>query len=151
MHPAPSTVPTDRGRTSRPPVERAGEPTITELVNELRQESSELLSKEIELARLEIANAIGRLQTGISSMATGGMVAFSGFLFLLAAGAFGLDLVLETPWLSTLIVGAVAILLGAALLVVGKSRLEHLTPKRSLRSLRKDGELVKEHLPGGGS
>jgi hypothetical protein len=126
-------------------------PTITELVSELRHETTELFRKEVELARLEVTSTMTRLQTGVSSMALGGVVAFAGLPFLLAAAAFGLDRVLHAPWLSTLIVGAVAILLGVVLLAMGKARLDHLAPKRTLESLRHDTELLQEHLPGGGS
>jgi hypothetical protein len=84
-------------------------------------------------------------------MAIGAVIACGGFLVLLAASVLGLDLVLRTPWLSTLIVGGVAVALGAVLLAVGKSRLTRLTPERSLRSLRRDTALVEDHLPGGGS
>ena len=126
-------------------------PSISELVSDLTREISELIRREVELARLEVSQAITRVQTGVSSMAIGGVVAFAGFLVLLVAAALGLDLVVQTPWLSTLIVGAIAVVLGGVLLAVGKSRLTRLTPERSLRSLRRDSELVQEHLPGGGS
>jgi hypothetical protein len=126
-------------------------PSISELVSDLTRETSELIRREVELARLEVSEAVARVQTGVSSMAIGGVFAFAGLLVLLAAAAFGLDLVLHTPWLSTLIVGAAAVVLGAILLAVGKSRLTRLTPERSLRSLRRDSELVQDHLPGGNS
>ena len=126
-------------------------PSISELVSDLTRETSELFRREVELARLEVSQAITRVQTGVSSMAIGGIVAFAGFLVLLVAAALGLDLVLQTPWLSTLIVGGIAVVLGGVLLAVGKSRLTRLTPERSLRSLRRDSELVQDHLPGGGS
>jgi hypothetical protein len=130
--------------------EREG-PSIGELVSDLTRETSELIRKEMELARLEMSQAITRIETGVSSLAIGGVVAFAGFLVLLAAAALGLDLVVHAPWLSALIVGGVAVVLGAVLLALGKSRLTNLTPERSLRSLRRDTELVQEHLPGGGS
>jgi hypothetical protein len=126
-------------------------PSISELISDLTRETSELIHREVELARLEVSQAVARIQTGMSSMAIGGIFAFAGFLVLLAAAAFGLDLVLHTPWLSTLIVGGAAVVLGVVMLAVGKSRLTRLTPERSLRSLRRDTELVQDHLPGGGS
>jgi len=130
--------------------EREG-PSIADLISDLTRETSELIRKEMELARLEMSQAIARIETGVSSMAIGGVVAVAGFLVLLAAAVLGLDLVVHAPWLSALIVGGVAVAIGAVLLAVGKSRLTHLTPERSLRSLRRDTELVQEHLPGGGS
>ena len=126
-------------------------PSISELVSDLSRETSELFRREVDLARLEVSQAVARVQTGMSSMAVGGVFAFAGLVVLLVAAALGLDLVLHTPWLSTLIVGGVAVVLGAVMLAVGKSRLTRLTPERSLRSLRQDSELVQEHLPGGGS
>ncbi len=126
-------------------------PSITELVSDPRRESSELIRKEVELAKLEITNTLSRLQAGVSAMALGGVAAFAGLLFVLAAAAFALDRVLQEPWLSSLIVGAVAILLGIAALAVGKAKLDHLTPQRSMDSIRQDTQLLQEHLPGGGS
>jgi Putative Actinobacterial Holin-X, holin superfamily III len=130
---------------------RVPEPTITELMSDLREETTELFRKEVELARLEISNAVSRFATGVSAFAVGGAVAFAGLLFLLAAAAFGLDQVLHMPWLSTLIVGAAAVVIGAICFAVAKAKLVHLTPERSLHSLKQDGQLVGEHLPGGGS
>jgi putative superfamily III holin-X len=98
-----------------------------------------------------MSQAITRVETGVSSMAIGGVVAFGGFLVLLAAAVLGLDLVVHALWLSTLIVGGLVLVVGAGLLFAGKSRLTHLAPERSLHSLRRDTELVQEHLPGGGS
>lgn len=127
------------------------EPTLTELVSDLRQETTDLFRKEVELARLEIASSVSRILTGVSTFAVGGVVAFAGLMFLLASAAFGLDLLLQTPWLSTLIVGATAAVIGAICFAVAKTQLVHLTPERSIHSLRQDTQLVQEHLPGGGS
>lgn len=129
----------------------ASEPTLSELVSDLRQETTELFRKEVQLARIEISDAVSRLVTGVSVSAVGGVVAFAGLLCLLAAAVFGLDTALSTPWLSALIVGAVTIVVGGICVAVGKAKLTHLTPDRSLHSLKQDTELVQEHLPGGGS
>ena len=138
------------------PAQVEGEgPSIAVLVSDLTRETSELIRKEMELTRLETSRAITRIETGVSSLAIGGVVILAGFLVLLAAAVLGLDLVVHRPWLSALIVGGVAVALGGVFLAVGKSRLTRLTPERSLRSLRRDAELVREHLaqdlPGGGS
>ena len=127
------------------------EPSLAELVSDLRRESTELFRKEVQLARIEISDALTRVVTAISVFAVGGIVVFAGLLFLLAAAAFGLDTVLRTPWLSTLIVGAATIVIGAICFAIGKGKLTHLTPDRSLHSLQQDTELVQQHLPGGGS
>jgi hypothetical protein len=149
MSPTPSRIYPESAplAESRP----ASEPTISQLVSDLREETSELFRKEVQLARLEISSSISRLTTGLSAFAVGGVFALAGLLFLLAAAAFGIDTVLHTPWLSTLIVGASAVVIGAICFAIGKTKLVKLTPERSLHSLREDGQLVQDHLPGGGS
>jgi hypothetical protein len=51
-------------------------------------------------------------------------------------------------WLAALIVGLVVLGIGAALLLIGKSRFEagSLTPDRTLRTLREDQAWLKERL-----
>ena len=149
MSPTPSRIYPERAPLTD--THRAPEPTISELVSDLRHETTELFRKEVELARLEISGSITRLTTGVSVFAVGGVVASAGLLFLLAAAAFGLDTVLHAPWLSTLIVGAAAVVVGAICFAIGRTKLAHLTPERSLQSLREDTQLVQDHLPGGGS
>ena len=139
----------DHDPPAYPHVDR--ELSIGQLVSELTRETSELVRKEMELARLETSQAFSRIETGVSSMAIGGVVALGGFFVLLAAAVLGLDVVVQKPWLSALIVGGAVVVLGAVLLAVGKSRLTDLTPEHTLHSLRRDTELVQEHLPGGGS
>ena len=142
--------PIERGRTM--PAELAGrEPSISKLVADLTHETTDLVRKEAELARVETANAVARLEAGLLSMALGGGVAGMGLLFLLAAAVLGIDLALHALWLSTLIVGAAVVLVGAVLLALGRRNLAHLAPERTLRSLRRDKELLQEHLPGGGA
>jgi hypothetical protein len=52
------------------------------------------------------------------------------------------------PWLAALIVALVVLAIGAALLLVGKNRLdaEALTPKRTMRALREDEAWIRERL-----
>ena len=138
-------------RTTPPAPQRSPEPSLSELVSDLRQETTELFRKEVQLARIELSEAVARLVTGISVSAIGGAVAYAGLLFLLAAAAFGLDTAIKTPWLSAAIVGAATIVIGGICVAIGKAKLTHLTPDRSLQSLKQDTELVQEHLPGGGS
>lgn len=149
MSPTPSRIYPERAPLTD--AQRPPEPSITELVSDLRNETTDLFRKEVELARLEISGSITRLTTGISAFAVGGVIAFAGLLFLLAAAAFGLDTVLHAPWLSTLIVGSAAVVIGAICFAIGKAKLVRLTPERSLHSLREDKQLVQDHLPGGGS
>jgi hypothetical protein len=139
------------GAGATPTLVDHGEPSIRDLVGDLTHEAAELVRKEVELARVEIEDKIDRLQSGFVSMTIGGSVAFAGLLFVLASAALGLDRLLHERWLSSLIVGAGAALVGVSLLAWGRRSLGGLAPKRSLRSLNRDKEMIQEHLPAGGA
>ena len=149
MSPTPSRLYPESTRTAEPA--HVAEPTISELVSDLRHETTQLFRQEVQLARIELSDAVARIVTGVSVSAVGGVLAFAGVLFLLAAAAFGLDTALREPWLSALIVGASSAIIGAVCVAIGRTKFTHLTPERSLHSLKQDTELVQEHLPGGGS
>ena len=84
---------------------------------------------------------------GAGALAAGGVIAFSGWLALLAAAILGLSQVLA-PWLSALIVAVVVIALGAGLALFGKSRLkaDALVPHRTLNSLREDQAWIRDQV-----
>jgi fatty acid desaturase len=129
--------------TGRPKSERP----VTALFSDLVNETSLLFRQEIELFKAETAEAVGRAGRGAAAIAVGGIFALGGFLALLATAALALAIVLP-PWLSALIVGIVALVIAAILLLVGKSRLgaEALMPRRTLSSLREDKTWLKEQV-----
>lgn len=122
--------------------------SVIQLVSDVSRELQDIVRKEIELARLEIGENISSLNSSIASLAIGGVILHSGFLVLLAAAVLGLNELLEQMWLSAVVIGALTIGIGAILLVEARSRLrgERLQPTRSQRSLRKDKQLISEHV-----
>lgn len=125
-----------------------GERSIGELMGDLARESSDLIQKEIELARLETTEKIGELKTGVASVAVGGAIVFAGLLILLQAAALALDLVLHRPWLSFAAVGGATLVIGLVALLAGRKRVgaDTLTPERTVASLRKDQRTVARHV-----
>lgn len=125
-----------------------GERSIGELMGDLARESSDLIQKEIELARLETTEKIGELKTGLASVAVGGVIVFAGLLVVLHGAALALDLVLQRPWLSFAAVGGATLLIGLIALLAGRKRVsvETLTPERSVASLRSDQRTVARHV-----
>src|SRR6476469_3795580 len=97
-----------------------GERSVGELMGDLARESSELVQKEIKLAKLETMEKLSEFKTGLGSMAVGGAIAFAGRLILLEAAALALDRVLLQPWLSWAIVGGATMLLGIIALLIGR-------------------------------
>lgn len=136
---------TTAGRT------HAGGRTLAGLFTDLWRETSTLVHEEAELAKAEVSEKVSQVGSGVAAMAVAGAILFAGFLMLLfaAAGAIALMVPPETtPWLPALIVGVVVLIIGLFALAAGRSKLqaENLKPTRSIASLRRDGELVKEHV-----
>lgn len=123
--------------------------SIATLFSDLTQETTTLLRKEVELAKVEISEKVSQTQSGLVSLAVGGAIAYAGLLVLLAAAVYGLATLLDgNMGLSALIVGVVVAIIGYVLLLRGRSNLkaENLTLPRTAGSLRRDTELAKEQM-----
>ncbi|HUG21529.1 phage holin family protein [Piscinibacter sp.] len=124
--------------------------SLAGLFSDLWRETTTLVHDEAELAKADMTEKVSQAVTGARSMAIGGAILFAGFIVLLfaAVNALGLVLPLElAPWLSPLIVGGLVMLVGYVALAAGRRELktENLMPSRSIDSLRRDGQTVKEH------
>jgi hypothetical protein len=121
--------------------------SIAALLADLANETGTLVRQEIALFKAEIGEKLGRLGMGTGAIAAGGLIAFSGWLALIAAAILGLAKVVA-PWLAALIVGVVVLAIGAGLLFFGKSRLaaDTLVPRRTLNSLREDEEWIRDQI-----
>jgi uncharacterized membrane protein YqjE len=119
--------------------------SIADLARRLMTQTSELARKEIELARVELAEAMDVLRSAAISSVVGATVTFGGFLMLLAAAALGLDELLHRPWLSALAVGLGCCVAGGVLVLAARRRLgsDALVPDKSAESLRRDRKLVQ--------
>ena len=128
------------------PRSRSGRP-VSMLLSDLARETGTLISQEFALFKAELQEKLGRLGGGVGALAAGGMVAFSGWLVLLAAAVLGLSHAVA-PWLAALIVAVVTLAIGAGLLLFGRSRMkaDTLVPGRTLNSLREDQAWIREQL-----
>jgi len=122
--------------------------SLAQLFSDLTYESSELVRKEIQLAKAELSESVSELKAGVVAMTLSAPLLFGGFLVLLLAAVLGLNEALHRPWLSALIVGGVVTVLGLIALLAGRSRVGNVdvTPARSARSLREDKDMVKSHV-----
>jgi hypothetical protein len=118
---------------------------IAGLISDLATDIGTLVSQEVALFKTEIGEKLSRAATGVGAIAAGALVAFSGWLALIAAAILGLAKVLAA-WLAALAVGTVVIAIGAGLLWFAKRRLdaEALIPRRTLNSLRENEEWIRE-------
>lgn len=123
--------------------------SLPTLLADLSRETIDLVRQEMALARAEVTRAVSTTRTALASMAGGAVVALGGFIVLLLAVVNGLAMFLPpemAPWLAPLIVGGVVLFIGWMMLKGGESKLEadSLKPRRTMESLRRDGQLVQE-------
>jgi hypothetical protein len=122
-----------------------GERSVSDLVRDLSQQSSELARKEVELAKAEMELKAKRLGIGAGAFGAAGLVG------LLALGALTATLILALAtamesWLAALIVTAVYAAVAGVLALIGKTRVEAGTPpvpERAIETTKEDVEHVK--------
>ncbi len=140
----------DTTATRVPPTEGR---SLIGLFSDLWRETTRLIHAEAELAKAELSEKVSEFQNGLVAMAIGGAVLFAGFIVLLMAAAAGLYFVLRSDtehaiWLAPLIVGLTVVIAGAIGIAKGRSNMKasSLAPERTMRSLQRDAQLVKEHI-----
>jgi hypothetical protein len=125
-----------------------GEPSLGDLVMGLTDDLTALVRKEVDLAKAEVQESVQKGATAGGMVAGGGMVAYAGLLFILAAIAIALGEWWENYWLGAAAVGLVTGLLGWAILNGGLKQLKEvsLVPQKTLDSLERDAKMAKEKL-----
>ena len=129
--------------------------SITDLIRELRDESTVLLREEIALAKTEINEKVSRVTSSTALLITGAAVAHLGLIFLLLAASAGLERFYDSmglwfhgDWVAPLVVGLIVGIIGTVMLSSAKKKLSHtsLVPKRTMETLRDDKNWVKEKM-----
>lgn len=120
---------------------------LGELISALTRETSELVQKEVQLAKAELAEKAHDAMAGALAFSAGAAVTAAGIIVLLFAVVYGMA-ELMAPWLAALLVGAVALAAGFVLLRTGRNRMwpSKLAPRRTARSVVETAEYVREHL-----
>ncbi|HEX6751480.1 MAG TPA: YhjD/YihY/BrkB family envelope integrity protein [Longimicrobium sp.] len=125
--------------------------TLGELFRRLSADASALIRQEMALARAELRRNVRALAADAGRVAAGGFVAALGALVLLEALVFGLgDAMGRRYWLSALIVAAVLLAAGGAMLAIGmrRARTRRLAPAETLESLRETGGWARDEVSG---
>lgn len=125
--------------------------TLVGLFSDLFRETSTLVHEEAQLAKAEISQKVSQLGNGVAAIAAGGAIMFAGLIVLLFAAVNAIALFLppeHAAWLAPLIIGLLVMIVGYVALAMGRRELkaESLKPSRTMESLRRDSQLVKEHL-----
>lgn len=123
--------------------------SIKEIVDELRPQLQELASKQVELAKTEMA-PVGK-KAGLASglLAAGGVFMLIFLIFLSLTGTYFFGQVLGLGLtLGALIVTAILLVIGGVLLGIGAGMLRSLDPKprRTINALQQNIEWIKGRI-----
>jgi putative superfamily III holin-X len=123
--------------------------SLGQILRDLREETTQLLRQEVDLAKTEMSEKMSRLGTNLGSVATGGAVLFAGALVLLAALTLGLIALFSqfmdrdvAMWLAPLLVGGVLAFVGYGMVKKALQALkqEGIAPQRTTQSLKENKE-----------
>lgn len=122
--------------TDRPDVENV---SVGELVREVAGDLSNLMRKELELAKAEVKEEVGKGAKGAGMLGGAGLAGYFVALFLSLALMWALASVIPTGW-AALVVAVLWAIVGAVLFVAGRKKLREVNPKpeQTLETLKED-------------
>jgi uncharacterized membrane protein len=123
------------------------EPSLGDLFSSLTEDMSTLIRQEVDLARTETMEKVSSATRSVVSMVAGGMIAYAGLIGVMIAVIVGLSSFMPL-WLSALIVGVVVIVIGAIMIMSGRSSLQKMTvvPEQTVESMKENTEWAKEQV-----
>jgi uncharacterized membrane protein YqjE len=122
-----------------------------ELLRELSDQTTSLVRKEIELAKVELAEKGKKAGVGAGMFGAAGLFGIGAFAALTACLILALDTALA-GWLAALIVTVVYAAIAGVLAMRGKSQVKQATPpvpERAVDSTKEDLEWVKTRAKSG--
>ena len=134
---------------------QAQDRSLGELLRDLSSETSDLLRKEVELAKTEMSEKAARVGSDAGKVALGAGMAFMGGLALVYAVIMGATALLDTflplgvaVWLAPLIVGGVLALLGYGRMTRAIADLKgtSLAPRQTTQSLQENKQWLQAKI-----
>jgi len=106
-----------------------------------------LMKKQVELAKIEVTEAVSVRAKGAGMLAGAGVMALYALGFVAAAGAVALALVLPA-WAANLIVAAVFVAIAGALFLIGRKALKTAptTPEQTQETLKEDARWARQQI-----
>ena len=106
-----------------------------------------LMKKQVELAKIEVTEAVSVRAKGAGMMAGAAVMALFALGFVAAAGSVALALVLPA-WAANLIVGLVFVAIAGVLALVGRNAIRNAptTPERTQETLKEDARWARQQI-----
>lgn len=126
---------------------RKEERSIGELFSDLANDTTALVRKEVQLAKIELGQKAAEVGKHVGLIAVSGGVAYAGLLAVVAAVILLLGNYMPV-WLSALIVGLLVLGVGYFLGQQQLSALKQMdpTPRATVQTLKQDKEWAKEQM-----
>jgi uncharacterized membrane protein YqjE len=150
--PVPRAAPADDGRVAHmnriETVHETAEPSLGELFKQLAQDSATLVRQEVALAKAEMRENMREMARAGVLMAAGGVALFMALFAFTAFLIVGLGVLLANFWLSALLVTLAYAVIGGALLMAGKNKMEEndLKPEQTIQTLREDKRWAQSEI-----
>ena len=120
---------------------------LGDLFSDLASEMSELVRKEVALAKVEVGQKAKYVGKNVGYLVVGGSVAYAAMLTIIAGIVMLLDKVMPN-WGAALLVGVVVGIVGWLLISKARAALQatDITPQQTVESLKEDAAWVKQQI-----
>lgn len=124
--------------------------TIQGLVGEAIRDSSELAQKEFALFRTEVTSNVRTLFVGLAMIVVAAIFAIAAIMLFTGSLVKWLATVVGSEALAALIVGGAMAIIAIGLGLYGRHAmsLSALAPQRTVRSIKRDAEVLSERVAG---
>jgi F0F1-type ATP synthase membrane subunit c/vacuolar-type H+-ATPase subunit K len=124
--------------------------SIHNLVGEALRETSDLAQKEFTLFRTEMTQSVKTMFFGLAMVVMAAIFAIAAVILLTESLVEWLAVVLESEALAALIVGGAMAAVAIGLGLYGRSAISSfsLTPERTVRSVKRDTQVLSERVSG---
>jgi uncharacterized membrane protein YqjE len=118
--------------------------SLGDLFKRLSADSSHLVQQEIQLAKMELQESAARAAKAATRIGVAFVLALPGIMALTAALVIGLGILINSYWVSALIVGVVILVIAAILAksAVGNFK-SGLAPRETVKTVREDVDWAK--------
>ena len=118
--------------------------SLGELIAEMSREVSDLMRKEVQLAKVELKEEVGRAGKAGGMLGAGGVAGYFALLFVSLALAWLLDQAMPIA-LAFFLVGALYGIAAAVLIARGKEQMKHVdpVPRQTVETLKEDAAWVR--------
>ena len=124
------------------------EPPIGELIKDLTNDASTLVRQEVALAKVELRETAKQLGRDAVKLGAAAVFAWFGAMAGVAFLILGLGALLDSYWLSALIVAVVFLAIGAILAKNAKNDMQkaEMKPVRTMETLQEDKAWAKREI-----